>query len=61
MDQHLDRLAANADTVGVPTSVPSGTGGQAARPRALIGGALLGAGALAVSAVLAVSARRTQG
>ena len=58
IDEHLDDLTASADTLGMPSSVSSGTGGQVARPRVLIGGALLGAGALAVVASLVVVVRR---
>ena len=60
IQQHLDELAMAADTYGVPKSVPSGTGGQAAQSPMLLGGVLIAGGALAtVMSVVLVSRRRT--
>ncbi|VTR75829.1 DUF4142 domain-containing protein [Cellulomonas hominis] len=55
---HLDGLLATAQELGVPTSVPAGTGGQAASSSQAAGAALVGAGVLLVAVAGAVVLRR---
>jgi putative membrane protein len=50
VQQHLDELRSAAEKYGVPTSVPAGTGGQAAGSTHPEGWALAGVGVLAVAA-----------
>ena len=55
---HLDGLLATAQELGVPTSVPAGTGGQAASSSQTLGLALLGVGVLAVATAGVLVLRR---
>ncbi len=55
---HLDGLLAVAQELGVPTSVPAGSGGQAANSSAVAGLALVTAGVLAVAAAGTVLVRQ---
>ncbi len=55
---HLDGLLAVAQELGVPTSVPAGSGGQAASSSAVAGLALVTAGVLAVAAAGTVLVRQ---
>jgi putative membrane protein len=55
---HLDALLAAAQEHGVPTSVPGGSGGQAASSPGLLGGALVAGGALAVAGAGVLLLRR---
>jgi putative membrane protein len=50
VEQHLAELRAVAQKYGVPTSVPGGTGGQAAEDRSTLGWVLAALGGLAVLA-----------
>jgi putative membrane protein len=58
VQQHLGELRNTAAQLGIPTSVPGGTGGQAADDTEGAGWALAGAGALAMLAGAAVLVRR---
>lgn len=59
VQQHLDRLRAAAQKYGVPTSVPSGNGGQAADAGLRAAGwGVAGAGVLVLAAGAAVLLRR---
>ncbi|WP_187365229.1 DUF4142 domain-containing protein [Cellulosimicrobium cellulans] len=58
VQRHLDGLLATAQELGVPTSVPAGSGGQAATSSSALGLALLGTGALAVAVAGGLVLRR---
>lgn len=58
VQRHLDGLLATAQELGVPTSVPAGSGGQAASSSDALGLALLGAGVLAVAVAGGLVLRR---
>ncbi|MFP5346319.1 MAG: DUF4142 domain-containing protein [Actinomycetes bacterium] len=55
---HLDELLAASDQLGVPTSVPGGTGGQAATSSAGVGAALALAGVVVLLGSAVVARRR---
>lgn len=58
VQRHLDGLLGTAQELGVPTSVPAGSGGQAAASSPALGLALLGTGALAVAVAGGLVLRR---
>ncbi|GIG37945.1 DUF4142 domain-containing protein [Cellulomonas pakistanensis] len=58
VQKHLDGLLATAQELGVPTSVPAGSGGQAAASSDALGLALLGTGVLAVAVAGGLVLRR---
>ncbi|WP_171905291.1 DUF4142 domain-containing protein [Cellulosimicrobium cellulans] len=60
VQKHLDGLLATAQQMGIPSSVPAGTGGDAATGTQPLGVALLAVGAAAVVAGAVVVARRRQ-
>lgn len=62
VEQHLAALRSAAQKYGVPTSVPSGTGGQAASDGLRTAGwGVIGAGALAILAACLLARRRAMG
>ena len=60
VQKHLDALMDTAQDLGVPTSVPAGTGGQAASSPQALGVALVGVGIAAITAAALFVVRRRQ-